>query len=49
MLQEFAVGSEVIIISHPEVVRKLHAWLTGSPWVLRRFALMTDKLDYKYT
>jgi len=36
MLQEFAVDSEVIVTSHPKVVRKSHAWRTGSHRVLRR-------------
>ena len=36
MLQEFVVDSEVIVIviSHPEVVRKSHTWHTDSPIVL---------------
>jgi len=45
MLLEFAVDNEVIVTSHHEVVRKSHAWRTGSPRVLRRIALMTDELD----
>jgi len=28
MLQEFVVDSEVIITSHPEIVRKSHVWRT---------------------
>jgi len=45
MLREFAVYSEVIVTSHPEIVRKSYTWLTGSLRVLRRVALMTDELD----
>ena len=45
MLQEFAVDSEVIVTSQPEIVRKSHSWRTGFLRVLRRVALMTDELD----
>jgi len=45
MLQKFAVDSEMIVMSHSEIVRKSHTWRTGSPRVLRRLVLMTDELD----
>jgi len=48
MLHEFAVDSEVITTSHPEIVRKSHAWRTDSSRVLRRFALMTDELNISW-
>ena len=48
MLQEFTVDSEVIVTSHPEIVRRSHAWCTGSPGVLKRLTLMTDKLDISW-
>jgi len=47
MLQELAVDSEVIVASHPEIVRKLYAWRTCFR-VLRRLALMTDELDIQW-
>ena len=45
ILQEFTVNTEVIVTSHPEIVRKSHAWRTGPPRVLMRLALMTNELD----
>jgi len=48
MLQKFLVDSEVIVTSHPKIVRKSHAWRTSSPRVLRRLALMTDELDISW-
>ena len=37
ILQEFTVGSKVMITSHPEVVRKLHAWRTYFDRILKCF------------
>ena len=48
MLQEFAVDSEVILTSHHKIVRKSRAWRTGSPKVLKRFALISDEFDISW-
>jgi len=40
MLQEFAVNTEVMVTSHPEIMRKSHAWGTCSFRVRRRLTLM---------
>ena len=45
VLQEFAVDNEVIMMSHSEIVRKLHAWCKYPDRVLKRSASITDELD----
>ena len=44
-LQKFIVNSKMIVTNHLKIVRKSHAWHTGFPRVMRRLALMTEKLD----
>jgi len=44
-LQEFTVEIEVIVTSHPKVVRVMHVQCTGSSKVLTRFAFITDELN----
>jgi len=41
-LQEFAVDIEVMITSHPRVVRELHVRCAGSSKVLKRFTFITE-------
>jgi len=45
ILQEFAVEIEVMITSHPEIVRELHIRCTGSSKVLKMFAFITDEMN----
>ena len=44
ILQEFADDSEVLVTSHPEIVKKSYAWRTCSPRALKRLTLMTDEV-----
>ena len=45
ILQEFTVDSEVIVTSHFEITRKLHAWCTCPNRVLKMSTSITNELD----
>ena len=45
ILQEFAVDSKVMVTSHPEVVRKLHAWRIYFDTILKRSASIAYELN----
>jgi len=44
-LQEFAVDNKVTVTSHPEAVRKLHAWRTDFDKILKRSAAITYEVN----
>ena len=44
-MQEFAVDSKVIVMSHSEITRKLHVWCIGPDRALKRSAFIIDELD----
>jgi len=43
ILQEFTVDSKVMVLSHPEAARKLHAWRTDFDKSLKRIASIAYK------
>jgi len=45
ILQEFTVDSKLMVMSHPEAVRKLHALRTYFDRILKRSASITYKLN----
>ena len=45
ILQEFAVDSKVMVTSHPEIVRKLHAWCTYFDRILKRSTFIAYELN----
>jgi len=44
ILQEFTVDNKVMVTSHPEAVRKLHAWRTDFDKILKRSAFIAYEL-----
>ena len=48
VLQELAVEIEVMVTSHPEVVRDLHVWCTCSSKVSKRFISISDELEISW-
>jgi len=48
ILQEFAVEIEVMVTSHPEVLRELHVRCTSSSKFLRKVAFIIDELDVSW-
>jgi len=44
-LQEFAIASKVIVISHPETIRKLHAWRTDFDRIMKKSAFIVYELN----
>jgi len=45
ILQEFAVDNKMVVTSHSETVRKLHAWRTNSKMILKKIVSITYELD----
>jgi len=45
ILQKFTVDNKVMVMSHPEAVRKLHAWHTDFDRVLKRSAFIAYELN----
>ena len=45
ILQKFAVDNKVMVTSHLEAVRKLHAWRTDFDRILKRSAFIAYELD----
>ena len=44
-MQKFAFDNKVIVTSHPEAMRKLHAWRTDFDRILKRSASIAYGLD----
>ena len=48
ILQKITVNNKVIVTSHPEIVRKLHAWSAASDRVLKKSVFVTYELDISW-
>jgi len=44
-LQKFAIDNKVMVMSHPEAVRKLYAWLIDFDMILKRSVFIAYELD----